>query len=227
MKNGKILALVLCLLIAGCASNVVKSEVDREYRSRYDYGERVGLWFVDRFNDFFDIFQADLSFGPGLSPTWPLVNVHATEFAEAGVGWFEGTKVGLKERSFGVWEEKRKEYGLGPFYSLDVHRVPVAGTKHIFDQAYDYTGWDLLEAPTSKEDERHWLDFGAGVHLLVLGADVNFGTFEAADFILGLNPIELLLRLFNYDQPITDFMHDDTWSRVRTELEKTKGLGGE
>jgi hypothetical protein len=227
MNNAKLLAIALALLIlTGCVSNVVKSEVDREFQSRYDYGERIGVWFVDRFNDLFDVVQVDLSIGAGLG-YGALLNAHVTDFGQVGAGWFEGTKVGLKERAFGVWEEKRTEYGLGPFYHYEVARTPVFGTTRAFDHAYDYTGWSIMEDPAWKEDETHWSDVGAAAHFLVLGAEVNVGVFEAFDFVFGFEPISFILRFFDYHHPYTDFQGDDTWNQVRAELEEEKGLGEE
>ena len=225
MKIAKVLALVLGLFLASCASSTVKSEVDREYQSRYSYGGRVGNWFLDRWFDLTDVVQADISFGQGLQPTWPLVNVHVTEFAQIGMGWSDTTRVGLKERAFGVWDERRKEYGLGPFYHLDIDREASFGTELVFAHNYQYTGWDLLEDPVWKEHERDWFDVGAAVHFVVIGAQVNFATFEAADFIFGLNPLGLILTLFNYNDPIWDFMDDDRYSRVEAELMRERGLG--
>ena len=226
MKNAKFVALALLLVLAvGCASSVAKSEVDREYTSRYNYGQRLGLWFVDRFNDIFDTVQVDLMFGA--SPTWPLINARVTKFVQLGMGWFDGTRVGLRPRAFGVWTERRKEYGFGPMYWIELERDPFSGLPAMFDHSYEYTGWDILEKPSWKEGNGGVLDVGATVFVVVIGLHANVATFETLECAIQLVPIELVLYLFNYPQPIFDFMKDDTYNKVKMEIEAEQGLDAE
>ena len=218
MKNAKLTALLICLLLASCASDVVHNEVEREYREQHGYGARVGLWFVDRFNDLFDVAQVDLSFG--VSPTWPLINAHITEFGEVGLGYFQGTRIGWKERSVGVWHEERSEYGVGPFYYTKISRRTEAGTKFAWDQDWEYSGMAFADGG-GKAAETDLLDVGGVVHLIAVGVSANFSTFEAIDFILGCEPIEFILLLTTVtSETYVDIMQDDNFSRLRAEMRK-------
>ncbi|MHC4472497.1 MAG: hypothetical protein ACYTDY_05095 [Planctomycetota bacterium] len=226
MKNARIVALVLCVLFAGCVSSVITSEVDREYKARYSFGERFGLWWLDRFQDtLFDgavIPQTTFTFGFG-----NYAEVHNGLYAFGG-GWVEGYSVGMKERALGVWHEKRKEYGFAMFYWRDLHRETAYGIPAAFEHDYDYTGWDLLEdKPVWKEDETHWSDFGFAVPVLpglTLGA--NWSLIEFWDAALGWisTPVSLPLVLVGFDQPFWDLKGDDRWNLIRKELE-AEGLG--
>lgn len=216
MKNAKFTALLVGLLLAGCASDVVHNEVEREYRERHSYGARIGLWFVDRFNDLTDVAQVDLSFGA--SPTWPLVNAHITEFGEAGLGYFRGTRIGWKERSLGVWEEERSEYGVGPFYYTEIKRTTTAGTKFAWDHDWEYAGFAFADGG-GKPAETDLLDVGGLFHFIAIGASANISTFEVFDFVLGFEPIEFILLLTTAtSETYVDFMKDDNFARLRQEM---------
>jgi hypothetical protein len=223
MKNAKFVAVALLLvLLVGCASSVTKSEVDREYMARYNYGQRVGLWFVDRFNDIFDTFQVDLMFGA--TPTWPLINARVTKFLQLGMGWFDGTRIGLRPRAFGVWQEQRQEYGFGPIYWISIKREPISGLPAMFDHSYEYTGWDIMEKPNWKEGNGGVLDVGATVFIVVIGAHANIATFETLECIIQFIPVDLILFICNYPQPVLDFMKDDTYNQLKMQIEAEKGL---
>jgi hypothetical protein len=227
MKSAILLALGVCLLGAGCATNNVMTEVDREYEARYDYGERLGIFFLDTLLDLTDTVQFNLSGGFG--GALPLVNVHFTELAQIGIGWFEGMNIGWEERAIGAWEEKRGEYGLGPMYMMEIDRKAHSGTTTLFRHDYKYTGLDILEKPEWKEDQ-HWSSIGARFHLFVVGAGINFNMAEIADFVLDIIPglpLGLVLTLCNYYEMPWDFMGDTTYKSVEQDLEKEKDLEAE
>lgn len=235
MKSAIVLALGFCLLGAGCVTNNVVTEVDREYQARYSYAERVGLWFLDRLNDAADVFQASVTTGFG----GPLFNIHVTEVAQIGLGWFEGTRLGYEERAFGIWEEKRGEYGLGPMYYVNLERKAVAGTAfpllvppwlgfdfyptNVFKHDYKYTGLDIVEKPVWKEDQ-HYSSVGFRFHLFLVGLSANLNVAELVDWFLGWNPVGLILTLCDYHQLPWDVMHDGTWFELKDELERERNL---
>ena len=227
MKNAKFVALALLLvLMVGCVSNVTKSEFDREYRTQYNYGQRLGLWFVDRFNDITDMVQLELMVGA--VPTWPLINVRATKFVQVGMGWFDGYRMGFRPRSVGVMRETRKEYGVGALYWVEMKRETVSGVAATFDQDYEYAGWDILEKPFAKEGNGGVLDIGATVYVVAIGLHANIATFETIESALQLCiPLDLILVLCNYPEPVLDFMKDDRYNNRKREFEEKEGITAE
>lgn len=221
MKSAIMLALGVCLLCAGCATNNVMTEVDREYEARYDYVERVGNFFLDWVLDLTDTMQMNLSAGPGFA-----LNIHFSELAQIGLGWVEGMNIGWQERAIGAWEEHRGEYGLGPMYFMDLERRAHSGTTTLFRHDYDYTGLDIMEKPEWKEDQ-HWSSVGARFHLFMVGADVNFNVAEIIDWVLatipGL-PVGFVMTLCDYHEMPWDFMKDSTYKCVQKDLEMEKNL---
>ncbi len=234
MKSATMLALAVCLLTAGCVTSNVMTEVDREYESRFGYFERVGTWFVDRINDAGDVVQVTGTYGFGL-----LANIHFTELGQLGIGWFEGGSISWEERAFGVYRNHRSEYGVGPYYYIDVERKCVAGgiwplipffpsfrmyPTYAFRHDYSYSGLDILEKPVWKEDDGHYANVGFRFHLFCVGAEIDWSLSETLDWLLGWNPVGLILTLCNYYETPWDFMQDDTWHQVRIELEAERNL---
>ncbi len=198
-----------------------REEVDRRFDEAYPGALNWGwVWFRDRWFDLWDIPSWDIQFGRGFG-----VNVTATEYAQAGIGWWDGMSLGERGRSWGMWDEHVVHRGLGPFYWVEIERTPKWGTKNLFDHEYKYTGWDLFEESGNKAAHHDWADLGAGANVLAVGASVAASPVEAVDFIAGLIPIQLVTGWFGAHQPVFDIKSDDTYNRMAHELAEEKGLG--
>jgi hypothetical protein len=203
-------------------SSATKEEVDRRFEQ--DYPGTISwlyVWGRDRWFDLMDVVSWDLSFGRGFG-----VNAHVTEFAQAGVNWWDGVSWGMRGRAWGVWETHEVYRGLGPFYWLEFERKPQWGTKTLWDHEYKYTGWDIQEPGQANMEKRihdDWSDVGATVHLLAVGAHASASPVEAVDFVVGLFPVGLVANVVGYHHPIFDIMKDDTWSDIEKALNNERG----
>ncbi len=203
-------------------SSAVKMEVDKEFESRHP--GLLGWFFVywkDRLLDLNDIVSVDLTAGRGFG-----VNVRPTEYFQAGIGWWDGSKLGCRQRSWGWWDESRVERGLSAFYWLEIDRKARWGTKTLFAQDYEYTGWDIWEERT-KAAERDWADFGGSLYVFALGADVNVSPIEFVDAVMGWFPVTFIQNCLGYHTPTFDISADDTWSELRAELVRDRGIADE
>ncbi len=201
-------------------SSAVRSEVDRKFEEIYPgAGNWAWVWVRDRVLDLADVPSWDVQFGRGFG-----ANAHLTEYAQAGIGWWDGTSLGQRGRAWGMWSESKVHRGLGPFYWIEVERTPDWGTQNLFDHEYKYTGWDLFEDRTKAADH-DWADVGASAQLLAVGASAAASPIEAVDFVAGLIPIGLITNLFGVHQPIFDIRSDDTYSVLQSSLAEEKGLG--
>jgi len=190
--------------------DAVRQEVDREYDEIYPgFWNQSWVWFNDRGLDLFDILSWDLQFGRGFG-----VNAHATEFLQAGIGWWDGTSIGSRGRSWGMWDESLVHRGLGPFYWIDVDRSPQWGTQTLWEHEYSYTGWDLLEENGNKAIDNDWTEVGASAQALAIGARVAGSPIELVDFVAGTITFGLV-----------DIRNDDTRSKLEHRLREEKGLG--
>lgn len=180
----------------------------------------TGVWLGDRWADLLDVFSLNLSFGQGIG-----VNLHATEFLEAGLNWWEGTSLGMRGRAWGVWDSDEWDRGLGPFYWVELERTPTAGTRNLFNHEYKYVGWDFQENSLNKAAHEDWSHVGGALHVLFIGAEAGVSLLEAADFIAGWLPLGPILGWCGMEQPVWDISRDDTWSQMARELEAEKGLG--
>lgn len=202
-------------------SDPVKEEVDRQFEMQHPGTVNwLYVWGKDRWFDLMDVASWNLSFGRGFG-----VNVHATEFAQLGVNWWDGVSWGQRGRSWGVWTTSEVDRGAGPFYWVEHERHPNWGTKTLFDHEYKYTGWDLQEASGSKAIHQDWSEVGGLVHLFAVGAEANLSPVEAVDFVAGLFPPTLIANLFGYHHPMIDIMDDDTHSQIEQQLRAERGLG--
>lgn len=217
-------------LLPGCASrtgdlesNPVKSEVDRQFRELHpSTGDWLAVWGMDRWYDLTDVLSWDIGFGRGFG-----VNGHLTEFAQAGIGWWDGTHWGSIHRSWGVWEEDKVERGLGPFYWIELEREAQYGTDNLFDMDYKFVGWDLFEESGDKRTDHDWSEVGGSARLFAVGAGASASPIEAVDFVAGLFPVGLVANVAGYHHPIFDIMGDDAYSRLQDDLQKETGLGAE
>ena len=197
-------------LLSGCASDPVRTEVDREYDEQHPgFMNKTGVWFADRGLDLVDVIFLDIQFGRGFG-----VNVTATEYLQAGIGWWDGTSLGGRGRSWGMWDETMVHRGLGPFYWIEIERTPTWGTTTLWDHEYRYTGWDLFEENGNKAIDHDWADLGLSAQLLAIGARVAVSPIEAVDFVAGTITLG-----------VVDIRDDDTRSELEKELREEKGLG--
>ena len=202
-------------------SSPVKEVVDRVFEERYPGTVNwLYVWGKDRWFDLMDVAQWDISFGRGFG-----VNAHLTEFAQAGVNWWDGTSWGMRGRAWGVWTTDEADWGLGPFYWIEHERHPTWGTQSVFEHEYKYDGWDLFEPdPTNKANHHDWSQVGGYAHLFAVGAHASASPIEAVDFVAGLFPIGLIANVIGYHQPLPDIMGDDTHSKLEKQLREEKGL---
>lgn len=203
-------------------SNAVKMEVDKEFEARHP--GFLGWFFTywkDRMLDLDDIVSLDLAVGRGFG-----ANIRPTEYAQVGIAWWDGSKLGSRQRAWGWWDEERVERGISAFYWLEVERKARWGTRTLFAQDYDYTGWDIWEERT-KSAEHDWADFGGSIYLFALGADVNLSPVEAVDAIMGWFPTTFIWNVLGYHAPTFDLSGDDTWSELREELIRERGVDEE
>jgi len=204
-------------------SSAVKAEVDKEFEAQHPgfMGWFFSYW-KDRLLDLQDVVSADIAVGRGLG-----VNFRPTEYAQVGLGWYDGVKVGWRQRAAGWWDEKRVERGASAFYWMEIDRKARWGTKTLFGQDYEYTGWDIWEDHTNKRCEHDWSDFGAGFTLAFLGADVNLSPGEFVDFVAGIFPVTFIQNCLGYHNPTFDLSGDDTWSQLRDQLVRERGISEE
>ncbi len=202
-------------------SSAEKEEVDRQFEEQYPgVVNWVWVWGKDRWMDLLDVVSWDVSFGRGFG-----VNAHLTEYAQAGIGWWDGKSMGMRGRVWGTWDESNEHRGLGPFYWVEVERTPDWGTQSIHDNSYKYTGWDLFEESGNRMSDDDWADVGASANLLAVGARAGASPIEAVDFVAGLIPVSLITNIMGYHQPVFDIQGDDTWAGIEEQLREEKGLG--
>jgi len=203
-------------------SSAVKMEVDKEFEARHP--GFLGWFFTywkDRILDLHDITSLDLAVGRGF-----VVNARPTEYGQVGIGWFDGAKFGWRNRATGWWDEDRTERGLSAFYWLEVKRDARWGTKTLFQQNYDYTGWDIWEDRT-KAAEHDWADIGGSLIIAFIGVDANVSPAEFVDAVAGWFPITFIQNVLGYHAPTFDIMEDDTWSVLKAELIRERGIDQE
>jgi hypothetical protein len=205
-------SLALLAAVTGCQSAPSYKAYTDETQS-WGYGRRIATMLKDEALDLTDIIQLDLSAGEGL-----LANVRATKLVQVGGGHLNGIKGGWNQRSLGFWKERRTEGGVSVLYYTDADLEPVHGTPTLFDRGYQIDDWTILH-----NEDHHWADFGASLHLIFLGADVNVSPKEAIDFVVGLINIPLTIipinDLFGIRQDTIDLANDDTAARLRKKYE--------
>lgn len=220
---------LLLLGLCGCQATSVPPDQEKFFRNDIDKKSgwhHLGMYAKDVGLDLLDIVTVDVGlgksgpFGPYVGNAWIMpfwlpmfANAHATKYAEAGFGSWTGYKVGWLGRGMGVWREERTEGGftVGPVANYSVHaaRVPVYGTPWLHDKYLDAHGYNI-----DLDQNGHWLDFGASLHVIALGADVNVSPFEFADFVFGFfgnfpNPAWVTSRQMPWDIGV-DVADDDT-----------------
>ena len=192
---------LVLLAATGCQST---SDQDKMFRNDIDRESgwyHTKAYFTDLGLDFMDIFTLNVGAGkPG--PYLVQYNAHLTKYAEIGHGSWSGYKAGLLGRGFGIWREERHmgvvpaggalafggipwlpTVSLGPVQNHyeDVCRVPYCGTPELADKHLVARGYNI-----NLDDNRHWSDIGASLHVLAVGLDVGVSPYEALDFVFGL-----------------------------------------
>lgn len=186
-----------------------------EVKRDWSYADRIYVASKDVWWDLVDIASLDTSWGEGL-----LVNVHATRLGNAGLGYFDGLRCGWVQRAQGTWAERGYEYGLGPFYWKNKTREPVYGNRVLFERGLEYEGFEL----DKNNIDGHVLDFGARVHLALVGVSVDVSPKEVVDFgtsvaqwfyTVALWPFD---AVYDIDPPEIDLSDDNELSRLRRDL---------
>ncbi|MFH0944198.1 MAG: hypothetical protein V2A76_03290, partial [Planctomycetota bacterium] len=148
-----------CLLLAaGCSSNSSFQE-ETEEEVAEEAPSAPLLYLQNRGLDLLDIASARIAVGPGL-----LAHARATRWIAAGIGelgkpepWggFELKKYGLgwSLREGGLWTERRAELGISTFYYCETEAHLLGGNRDTFEP-----------------ESRGMFDFGAELHLLLVGA---------------------------------------------------------
>lgn len=208
-----LLAVVGAVLLTGCA----ETKVYKSYRDEIDswsYSKRFGIVWKDWTLDFLDMFSAEVGAGECIGFT-----VQPTELAQGGFFFGRVLKVGYRDRSFGFYDEIRKEGGLTWFYYRDVIMKPIVGTRTLMDDTCRprvYQGF-----PIRHNKEWHWLDLGGEVGVIFFNASAHASPKQALDFTVNTLslPLELAIRplmtLAGLRMPEIDFCDDDTAAEVR------------
>lgn len=173
----------------------------------------LGTATKDMFLDLFDIAYVNFAVGDGL-----LAEVQFTKVGHFGAGWADTIRFGTRPRAIGTWSERQAEYGLSLFYWRDINRHASYGTSTLFDQSTSYQGFDL----DHQNQTGHWLDVGAHVHALLIGAEGYASPKEALDFVFSatkwvvtLIPIRSGLHSIGCDVLWIDPSSDDSESNWR------------
>jgi hypothetical protein len=214
-------------LLSGCrVYDYDQVELSQQYQTVADvkrdwsYTDRLYVAAKDVCWDLLDVVSLDTSWGDGM-----IANVHFTRFANAGLGWFDGLRVGWDQRASGTWAERGYEYGVGPFYWKDKTKEPVYGNRILFERGYSYTGFELDKNNVDGEA----LDFGARLHLAYVGASVDVSPKEVVDLFASVGGFAYTLVLwpfsavYDLDPPEIDLSDDNELSRIRKDLGTLSG----
>ena len=147
-------------------------------------------YFMQRADDFGDIFRFKAMAGPGISLTGEL-----TRAIIIGGGIYEVDSFGFANRSFGIWHETVAEGGL----ILGFHREVTEGRPY-YRGNYGFGAADDGSYPLTHEDNAVdiW-NIRATVHLVIVGLDLELRFGQFADFITGI---------FGYDLAGDDYQFD-------------------
>jgi len=223
-----LLTAVVCLgVLVGCA----ESKAYQGYRdelSDWSYGKRFVTVWKDWALDFVDMGSMELSAGECIG-----AEVQPTELGQVGFFFGNVMKLGCRDRSFGFYNERRKEGGISWFYYRYVDMEPIQGTPSLFDEEYRPRMVDGF--PIRDNKEWHWADVGAEVGLIFFGASAHFSPKQTLDFAVSTValPFELvgrpILSAMGLRLPEIDFCDDDTAARIRRRhdvklIEQPEGL---
>jgi len=220
-----VLLLGLAALLGGCV-NTAEYEAYREEYDGWPYYKKVGVAVKDLVLDYGDVVSVESGAGEGF-----LAHVQATKIAELGGGYANTVKVLYDRRAAGFVSERRKEGGIGPVYYRSKTFEPITGTAKLVDEVPR----TLDDFTIRHNEDSHWLDIGAGLHVVFVGADVRVSPKEIFDavgttitfpYTVVLRPV---LSWFNISPPELDFAEDDTAAQLRRKhrvilVEQDKGF---
>ena len=201
MRKVTIVVLILSFIVfcTGCEAFKLRKDYSKVQEVKTPRGP-FATYLEDRVLDFMDWFPGPfgmrLSMGPGL-----LVHGQATKFAQGGVGFFDGDKVGFHGREVGYWHEWRGEVGVSVFYINTSKKDILIGNRFLFEAARKAEAESITDIDVFRNDDRDLWDFSVSVHALFFGFDIEFRTREFADFLFGLVTL--------------DMQKDDTKNRLR------------
>ncbi len=154
----------------------------------------AGLWLLgcgyaqDRVADALDV--VDLS--AGLSEGFA-VNVRATKLLQIGLGGYRGLAwAGLADGAFGVWQEERSEFGVGPLYTHEVFRWDTSRVLPIRFPLYGDPGFREIPWDLDHLSDRGFWDFGATLNVVFLGFNAAVSPVEFVDWLGGFAGLDLL-----------------------------------
>jgi len=134
-------------------------------------------YFMQRADDFGDIFRFKLMAGPGISFTGEL-----SRYCTLGGGYYEADAFGFANRSFGIWHETTAEGGI--FYGF--HREECRDRTY-YRGNYGFSASKDGSYPLTEENNPVdiW-NIRATVHILIIGADLGIRFGQLADFLTGI-----------------------------------------
>jgi hypothetical protein len=208
---GLMLAVAVC---AGCgtmkgsqAYQNYKAEMDQTYPT---FGSYLAMTLKDSLMDFTDIFRFHAAGGEGIG-----LDVQPTEPLQFGFMFTDNARMGWQKRSFGVWNETRREGGVGWAYYRSLEMEPIRGQEAMFDQPKAFKDFTLRH-----NSEFHWADIGFQTHLVFFGFGFYFSPKETIDFLYGLGniPIAVLrpgIQAMGLDAAQLDYSEDDSPAAIR------------
>jgi len=132
--------------------------------TQHSIAHRVLLYIPNRIVDLLDIFRVRVRVGPGVA-----ADVRATKYASAFVGAYASTYVGLP----GPRMRRIPRSPIG-FETLNGAQLSVLDATAAFDLGPEYS-------PS---------EFGAGLHLGIVGVDLGIDPVEIADFLVGFGTFD-------------------------------------
>ncbi|MCB9882464.1 MAG: hypothetical protein H6834_11800 [Planctomycetes bacterium] len=183
----------------------------------------------NRWSDLVESFDADVGAGIGAQ-----LYVGASHVAQIGFGAYETDRIGWRRGEAGAFRERRAEFGVGPFYLLEVDRR--SDNHAILEEHWaNYGAPGHVEFPfewwSGAQIDRDVLDLSIEFHLILAGARFHFRTVEFVDFLAGLLTIDL--RRDDLVEPtpevrrqwLATLREGDGWERERV-IRKLRRLGG-
>lgn len=193
MRTATIAVLVFAFIVCctGCQAFILRKDYSKLPEVKTPKSP-LGTYLDDRALDLMDWwplpFTMRFSMGPGL-----LVNVRPTKFAQAGIGFMDGEKMGFKGRELGYWSEWRGEVGVSVIYITNTKKELLVGNRFLFESMRKAVPEEAVsDIDIFRNDDRDMWDFGFTVHLLFVGLDWDiFRTREFTDFWVGLFALDM------------------------------------
>ncbi len=152
----------LCLIIVNPAIAKNSSNSSQLPRSpSHSTVVTILLYPVNRVLDVFDIFRANIGFGPGYG-----INVRATKALQLGLENYDTVRIGLGKES-GIWNPR---YGI------------------LYTEAEPFTAGASLAYMGGRQ--RGLWEFGTTIHLVHVGTEAAIDLSEIADLLLGFIMID-------------------------------------